>query len=112
MMQPKVGSSQIGRRDLLKAGLGVGLLRVVGAASPVLAADDVPQHFGFGWRPDLPNLSDAKLLAFPELAISPPPKVDLLAKVSMPEPYHQGMTGSCTANAIAAAVQYARMRGG
>jgi C1A family cysteine protease len=112
MVERKANCPGLDRRDLLKAGLGVGMLRLAGAAPPVQAADGVPKHFGFGWKPDLPDLSDEKLLAFPELAISPPPKVDLLAKVKMPEPYDQGMIGSCTANAVAGAVQYARMRGG
>jgi C1A family cysteine protease len=59
---------------------------------------------GYGWVPDLPDARD-HMYAAPRLAITnPPPKVDLRA--DLPPVYDQGQIGSCTANAIAAAVEF------
>ena len=62
---------------------------------------------GFGWIRDRPDPSDRKLAApaFISSASRPAAK-DLSAQFTAP--YDQGQVGSCTANAIAAAVQYAR----
>jgi C1A family cysteine protease len=64
------------------------------------------KKFLYGWKPDLPDQRDhiysaplAKLKALP-------PKVDLRSK--FPPPYDQAEIGSCTANAIAAAIQFDR----
>jgi C1A family cysteine protease len=57
----------------------------------------------YGWRPDLPDRRDyRRALARIEL----PPRVDLTPQ--MPAVYDQGELGSCTGNAIAAAIEYAR----
>jgi C1A family cysteine protease len=62
----------------------------------------------FGWVPDLPDARD-HLYSAPITAIGPlPPKVDLRSKC--PPVYNQGQLGSCTANAIGAAVQFDRMK--
>lgn len=58
----------------------------------------------YGWRRDRPDQRDLKF-HLPRLA-SLPSHVDLRAK--FPACYDQGALGSCTANAIAGAVQYAR----
>lgn len=62
----------------------------------------------YGWMPDVPDHRD-RLFGVPA-AIHLPQVVDLRAK--MPDVYDQGPLGSCTANAIAAAVQYERRRQG
>jgi C1A family cysteine protease len=65
-------------------------------------------QFGFGWMPDLPDNRDhlysaplAKLRVLPS-------KVDLRRRC--PRVYNQGRIGSCTANAIAAAIEFNRKR--
>jgi C1A family cysteine protease len=58
---------------------------------------------GLGWRPDLPDHRDL----FMALSYTPrtlPEQVDLRPK--MPPVYDQGQLGSCTANAIGAALEY------
>jgi C1A family cysteine protease len=61
---------------------------------------------GYGWRPDQPDHRDQ--IYTPPEEVHVPESVDLQSKC--PPVYSQGALGSCTANAIAAAVQYARMR--
>src|ERR1041385_1744658 len=70
-----------------------------------------PRGFNFGWTPDIPDNRDhayaaplAKLLAAAPL----PNKVDLRKKC--PAVYNQGHIGSCTANAIAAALEFDRKK--
>ena len=61
-----------------------------------------------GWKPDLPDPRDHYAsLTLLERATLPPAEVSLRAK--MPTVYDQGQLGSCTANAIAAAVQYQQL---
>ena len=66
----------------------------------------MPDTYSFGWKPDPPDHRDlafsAPLLQQPSL----PPKVDL--RPQCPAVYDQGHIGSCTANAIAAAIQFQR----
>jgi len=62
----------------------------------------------YGWIPDLPDQRD-HLYAAPVVHLAKlPPKVDLRGKC--PAPYDQGELGSCTANAIAGAIQFDRMK--
>ncbi len=62
----------------------------------------------YGWQPDLPDQRD-HLYAAPLAAIGPvPAKADLRSQC--PPVYDQGQLGSCTANAIAAAVQFDRLK--
>jgi C1A family cysteine protease len=62
----------------------------------------------FGWVPDVPDQRD-QLYAAPMPTRGPlPPKVDLRSKC--PPVVDQGQLGSCTGNAIAAAVQFDRMK--
>jgi len=62
----------------------------------------------YGWVPDLPDARD-HIYATPRLAlVSPPPRVDL--RPQLPPVYDQGRIGSCTANAIAAAVEFELLR--
>jgi C1A family cysteine protease len=63
---------------------------------------------GFGWRPQLPDARD--LMYMPHLKDTPPAEYDL--RKSMPAVYDQGQLGSCTGNAIAAAMEYERDRQG
>lgn len=63
---------------------------------------------GFGWRPQLPDARDMVYAA--RLRGLPPAECDL--RPSMPAVYDQGQLGSCTGNAIAAAMEYERDRQG
>jgi C1A family cysteine protease len=61
-----------------------------------------------GWVPDRPDHRDLWYAA-PALVLSQlPPRVDLRPRC--PPVYDQGRLGSCTANALAAAIQFDRMR--
>ena len=63
---------------------------------------------GFGWVPDLPDNRD-HLYAAPMAKLGPlPAKVDLRKRC--PKVYNQGKIGSCTANAIAAAIEFDRKK--
>jgi C1A family cysteine protease len=59
---------------------------------------------GFGWRPQLPDARD--FLYAPRLDRRLPAECDL--RPAMPPVYDQGQLGSCTGNAIAAAMEYER----
>lgn len=64
----------------------------------------------YGWRPDTPDVRDRKPTLTPG---SRPKKVDLRSSGFLNFPvYDQGQLGSCTANAIAAAIKYAELREG
>src|SRR5712671_712702 len=63
----------------------------------------------YGYIPDLPDHRDRRL-AFLSAPIPLPAVVDLRPK--MPPVYDQGQLGSCTGNAIAAAVQFERKKQG
>jgi len=64
----------------------------------------------YGWIPDVPDHRD-HLYAAPVVNLSAlPPKVDLRAHC--PAVYDQGQLGSCTANAIGAAVEFDLMKQG
>lgn len=60
--------------------------------------------YSFGWKRDLPNWKDKRTFFEPEVTLNLPPSVDLRAQC--PPVYDQGELGSCTANAIAAAIQF------
>jgi len=63
---------------------------------------------GFGWMPDLPDNRD-HLYAAPMAKLGPlPAKIDLRKRC--PKVYNQGQIGSCTANAIAAAIEFDRKK--
>jgi len=60
----------------------------------------------YGWIPDTPDFRD-KILLYEKKAVRRlPDKVDLRQTNNLPDVYDQGNLGSCTANAIAAAVQF------
>ena len=62
----------------------------------------------YGWIPDLPDHRDHLYAAPAELAGALPPGTDL--RPQCPPVYDQGQLGSCTANAIAAAIQFDQMK--
>jgi C1A family cysteine protease len=63
---------------------------------------------GYGWTPDLPDGRDL-LYAAPAAPLDElPPRVDLRSQC--PPVYNQGKLGSCTANAIAAALEFDQIR--
>ena len=62
----------------------------------------------YGWLPDLPDQRDHFYAAPVALAGILPAKVDL--RPQCPPVYDQGQLGSCTANAIAGAIEFDRMK--
>jgi len=60
----------------------------------------------YGWHPDLPDARDHLYSAPLRRAL--PPSVDL--RPNCPPVYDQGQLGSCTANAIAGAIEFDRMK--
>ncbi len=76
-------------------------------------AELVPRRIkGYGWRPDTPDPRDRifNLEATIQQASALPPTGDLGAH--MPPIYDQGQLGSCTANGIAAVLEYRAMQQG
>src|SRR5436305_4635819 len=63
---------------------------------------------GYGWNPDMPDGRDLMYAAPPEVVTDLPPKVDL--RDQCPPVYDQGQLGSCTANAIGAALEFDQMK--
>ena len=62
----------------------------------------------FGWIHDIPDQRDHLYAAPRRLLVALPPKVDL--RQNCPAVYQQGQLGSCTANAIAGAIQFDRTK--
>lgn len=58
----------------------------------------------YGWIPDLPDHRDHFYAALPEVMAALPTSVDL--RPQCPPVYDQGQLGSCTANAIAGAMEF------
>lgn len=65
------------------------------------------QYGGLGWKRQLPDQRD-RVWNMTGASVTLPPLVDL--RPQMPPVYNQGNLGSCTANAIAAAVEYVRKK--
>jgi C1A family cysteine protease len=66
------------------------------------------RNFGrYGWIPDVPDVRDHRL-QLPRKAAALPPSIDL--RPGCPPVYDQGQLGSCTANAIGAALEFDQMR--
>jgi C1A family cysteine protease len=63
---------------------------------------------GYGWVPDLPDGRDLLYAAPPAPLAELPRRVDLRSKC--PPVYNQGRLGSCTANAIGAALEFDQMK--
>ncbi|HEX4628658.1 MAG TPA: C1 family peptidase, partial [Gemmatimonadales bacterium] len=64
----------------------------------------------YGWVRDIPDQRDFRYVPPPRLARALPPKVDL--RGGFPPCYNQGELGSCTANAIAGALQFLETKEG
>src|SRR5579859_1137838 len=64
----------------------------------------------YGWVRDIPDQRDFRYQPPPQLARQLPPKVDL--RDGFPPCYNQGQLGSCTANAIAGALQFLETKEG
>jgi hypothetical protein len=62
----------------------------------------------FGWIPDAPDQRDHLYSAPAQFLLALPAAVDLRAKC--PPVYDQGNLGSCTANAIAGAIEFDRKK--
>src|SRR6266478_9606269 len=68
----------------------------------------MPQIQRFGWIPDLPDHRDYLYAAPRAVLLQLPTSFDLTDKC--PSVYDQGQLGSCTANAIAGAIEYEQIR--
>jgi C1A family cysteine protease len=66
------------------------------------------RSFGFGWVPDLPDQRDLMYSAPMMVMKKIPLKIDLRKKC--PKVYNQGPLGSCTANALGGAFEFARKK--
>jgi C1A family cysteine protease len=66
------------------------------------------QRGGYGWVADMPDARDHAYAA--PMAVSLPAQFDLRDHFQLPAVYNQGNLGSCTANALAGAIQFERMR--
>ncbi|APG09943.1 hypothetical protein BKD09_16585 [Bradyrhizobium japonicum] len=99
-------ASSTDRRAVLAAGLafavGSGLARIAHAA-----ASPAARTHGDGWIPDRPDPRD-RLRVTPQFAKPGPRPASADLSGKLPPAYDQGKLGTCTANAIAGAVQYAR----
>jgi C1A family cysteine protease len=73
-----------------------------------MATAAIRPNAGYGWTPDLPDVRDFQFAVAPEVAKELPPKVDL--REQCPAVYDQGHLGSCTANAIGAALEFDQMK--
>ncbi len=62
----------------------------------------------YGWIPDQPDQRDHLYAAPPQFLAALPPRTDLRRRC--PPVYNQGALGSCTANAIGAAIEFERMK--
>jgi len=62
----------------------------------------------YGWIPDVPDQRDHLYAAPPEFLEALPPSTDLRRRC--PAVYNQGQLGSCTAQAIAGAVEFDRLK--
>ena len=62
----------------------------------------------YGWIPDQPDQRDHLYAAPPPILAALPPSADLRAQC--PAVYDQGQLGSCTANAIGAAIEFERLK--
>jgi C1A family cysteine protease len=70
-----------------------------------------PRRVGrYGWIPDLPDPRDHSFVVGAEVLAAIRPTVDLRAQC--PPVYDQGRIGSCTANAIAGALEFEMMKQG
>jgi C1A family cysteine protease len=63
---------------------------------------------GYGWQPDMPDGRDHMYAAPGPVLDKLPARVDL--RKQCPEVYDQGQLGSCTGNAIAAALEFNQMK--
>ena len=64
----------------------------------------------YGWKPDLPDHRDFLYAVPPATAVALPTKMDL--RPHCPPVYDQGQLGSCTANAIAGAIEFDQKKQG
>src|SRR5437899_1077840 len=63
----------------------------------------------YGWKPDFPDVRDYPYKAVRPTAAKLPAKVDLRPSCSPVE--DQGQLGSCTANALAGAMEFLQVKG-
>jgi len=75
---------------------------------PVASSGQLRKIARYGWTRDLPDQRDHLYATPPEFMLNLPASVDLRAQC--PVVYDQGQLGSCTANSIAAALEFDQMK--
>jgi C1A family cysteine protease len=71
----------------------------------------MPGKHSYGWTPDLPDHRDFLFAGAVEIMAALPPNADLTPNCPK-EVYDQGQLGSCTANAIAGAIEFDQIKEG
>jgi len=100
---PRLWCDQVLRAALIACGVDEGRAEAMYEAVRLFGAS---HYASYGWRPDTPDRRDQVLAAAPSVTL--PSMVDL--RPHCPNIYDQGNLGSCTANAIAAAIHFDRMK--
>lgn len=67
---------------------------------------------GYGWIPDRPDHRDIKYALHRDKVDVLPPHIDMRTSPFMPDVYDQKQLGSCTANAIAGAIEFEQKKQG
>jgi C1A family cysteine protease len=87
------------------------LCNLLGCNSTSVKLDEPISGMKYGWKPDLPDHRDIRFSLADTVAPDDlPSSVDLRTIGFMPIPYDQGKLGSCTANSIAAAIEFDRAK--
>src|SRR4029077_15650770 len=87
---------------------GAGVPRKVNRKKSSQRSRSARQSKFYGWIPDLPDHRDSHYAAPLKFLRALPSRVDL--RTHCPPVYSQGRLHSCTANAIAAAIQFDKMK--
>jgi len=99
-------TGRLDRRTFTLSAVATATVSMFASRAPTAARSPSATH-GFGWLKDRPDRRDRLLAAPFSTNLAPRPAAKDVSS-ALPPAYDQGELGSCTANAIAAAVQYAR----
>lgn len=96
------------RRWVLAGGAAVVAAAAGGIYLATRPKSKIGGEHGFGWIPDVIVKRDRHMLSLPFNTMPAPPDRTIDLSPKFPAAYDQGKLNSCVANAIAAAVQFAR----